>query len=229
MASDSKFFNFPVQLMRSAPDMKDFGNDVMDYCTYKQSLSLQGSAETKMKAAAHYFGITLGNVSKSLRNGRELYDKMPSAPAMTGINKDTLFEFYEGNQSDFDIVTLMAFLAIKSILGKKSFTRITNEYLICRMAGYDSKNECNELPEYLTPWCKRRGLSRIKLELQKSYGLKIYARYTKGFFISFSLSLDELIEVVETKRKKYYETHLRDQQNAAVLRVLTKLYPDAAR
>ena len=224
-----RFFNFPVQLMQSAPNMHVFGDNVMDYCIYKHSLTLEGAAEKKMKDAAKYFGITLGNISRSLRNGREVYENMPSAPAMTGINTNTLFEFYEGNQSDFDIVTLMAFLAIKSILGKKSFTRITNEYLLCRMAGYDSKNECNELPEYLTPWCKRRGLNRIKLELQKSYGLKIYARYTKGFFVSFSLSLDELIEVVETKRKKYYETHLRDQQNAAVLRVLTKLYPDAAR
>lgn len=222
-----RFFNFPVQLMQSAPNMRVFGDNVMDYCIYKHSLTLEGAAEKKMKDAAKYFGITLGNISRSLRDGRELYDNMPTRPAMTGINKDLLFEFYKEDKTDLEIASLMAFLAIKSILGKKSYTRITNEYLLCRMAGYDSKNECNELPEYLTPWCKRRGLSRIKLELQKSYGLKIYARYTRGFFVSFSLTLEELIKEVEMKRKKYYEIHMRNQQSAAVLKVLSQIYPHA--
>jgi hypothetical protein len=65
------------------------------------------------------------------------------------------------------------------------------------------------------------------LELQKSYGLKIYARYTRGFFVSFSLTLEELIKEVEMKRKKYYEIHMRNQQSAAVLKVLSQIYPHA--
>ncbi len=228
MAMD-KFFNFPILLMQSAPNMKVFCNNVIDYCIYKHSLSLEGTADTRMKAASHYFGVALGNVSRSLRDGRELYDSMPTRPAMTGINKDLLFEFYKEDKTDFEIASLIAFLAIKSILGKKSYSRITNEYLLCRMAGYNSKQDLRELPEYLTPYRKRRGLNRIKMELQRSYGLKIYARYTRGFFVSFSLTLEELIKEVEMKRKKYYETYMRDQQSAAVVKVLSQIYPNAKR
>jgi len=224
MATDSKFFNFPVQLMRYAPDMSAFGNNVMDYCIYKHSLTLEGAAEKKMKDAAKYFGVTLGNISRSLRDGRELYDNMPTRPAMTGIGKDLLFEFYKEDKTDVEIATLIAFLAIKSIIGKKSYSRITTEYMLCRMAGYNSKQECKQLPDYLLKYSKRRGMDLLKYELQKSYGLKIYARYTRGFFVSFTLTLEELIREVEMKRKKYYEKTLKDKQSTAVTKILNELY-----
>lgn len=223
------FFNFPVPLMQYSPDMNVFGDNVMDYCIYKHSLTLNGG--NAMKDAAHYFGVTLGNIARSTRDGKEFYDSIPQNSAMTGINKDLLFEFYKEHKTEQEISVLMAFLAIKSILGKKSYSRITTDFLICRMAGYNSKKEfltvypeAGSGPEYLQKYYKRRCMDQIKLELQRSYGMKIYGRYTRGFYVSFSLSLEELIKEVEMKRKKYYEKHRKDQQSAAVKKVLAELY-----
>jgi len=216
------YFNFPVPLMQASPNIKKFCNDVIDYCIYRHSLSLNGS--NAIKDAAHYFGVTLGNISKTARNGEQLYDSLPLNSAMTGINSNLLFEFYQEYKSDHEIAVLMAFLAIKSILGKKSYTRITTDFLLCRMAGFVSKKELTELPDYLKTYCKRRSMNNIKLDLQKSYGLKIYGRYTRGFFVSFKLTFEELIKEVEMKRKRYYEKQIKDQQSEAVKKVLGNLY-----
>jgi len=221
MSSDN-FFNFPVELMRVAPDMKRFCNNVMDYAVYAHSLKLEG--QDAMKDAAKYFGITLGNILQSKRNGSDLYNKIALPAPMTGISKDLIFKFYRDYKTEHETAVLIAFLAIKSILGKKSYCRITNEYLLCRMAGYRSKKDMPELPAWLKRYQGRRGMNAIKLDLQRFYGLKLYARFTRGFFVSFSLSLEELIREVEKKRKQYYETTLQGETSAAVSKVLNQLY-----
>ncbi len=218
----AKFFNFPIDLMRIAPEVVKFCNDVMDYCIYVHSLKLDGP--NAMRDAANYFGVILGNINRSVKNGRELYNSISLPAPMTGISKDLLFTFYKEHKTDHEIAVLMAFLAIKSILGKKSYCRITNDFLLCRMDGFRSKDEWIELSDYLKRYTTRRGMNNLKIDLQQYYGLKIYARYTRGFFVSFTLSMEELIKEVEIKRKKYQEHHMRGQLSTAVTKVLNELY-----
>lgn len=222
--SRETFLNFPIQLLQRAPDMKKMGDDIMDYAIYKHSKSLNGGLDERVKSAAKYFGITLGSIKGSIENGQLLHESIHPRSPMTGINKDLLFDFYQGNQPVDDIVALLAHLAIKSILGQKSFCRITTDFLLCRMAGYPNMDEVHELPEFLAPYATRRRMNRIKSDLRESYGLKIYARYTRGFFVSFSLSLEDLIRQVEMKRQKWSHQHQQAEISNAVTKVLNELY-----
>lgn len=220
-----RYFNFPIMLMRMAPNIRQFCDDVMEYCIYAQSMSLNGP--NAMRDAARHFNVILGNFAKSERDGRTLYNSIDLPAPMTGISHDLLFTFYKEHKSEHEIAALMAFLAIKSILGKKSYCRVTNEHLLCRMAGYASNKDMAELPEYLKRYTSRRSMNSLKIELQRNYGLKIYARYTRGFFVSFTMSLEELIREVEMKRKRYYETNLKAQTSSAVTKVINQLYGKA--
>lgn len=221
-AMADKYFNFPIQLMRIAPNVKQLCDDVMDYCIYVHSLNLDG--DNAMRDAAKYFNVTLGNIARSERDGRSLYNSIKQPAPMTGISHDLLFDFYKELKTDHETAVLMAFLAIKSILGKKSYCRITNEHLLSRMAGCGSSKELTALPDYLERYTSRRNMNGLKMDLQRYYGLKIYARYTRGFFVSFTLSMEELIKEVETKRKKYQEYHMKGEVSAAVTKVLKELY-----
>jgi hypothetical protein len=220
--STDNYFNFPVPLMQGASNMKTFCNNVMDYCIYKHSLTLTG--DEAMTDAADFFGLLLGDAAISEEKGEMLMYSIPTNSATTGIKKTLLFEFYEENKLIHEIAVLMAFLAIKSIIGKKSYTRITNEFLLCRMAGFNAKKDMTELPDYLEKYTRRRGMNNIKLDLQRFYGLKIYGRYTRGYFVSFELTMAQLVKAVEVKRKKYYEKNLKGQQSKAVRQVLRGLY-----
>ncbi len=194
-------------------------------------MTLSGTFEEQVKSAEHYFGITFKEPKSSIESGERLHQKIPPRSPMTGINKDLLFSFYKGDQSLSEIAVLVAHLAIKSILGKKSFCRITSDFLLCRMAGYPSLQEIKRqkyrdhgLPEYLKPYTTRRRMDGIKAELRKSYGLEIYGRYTRGFFVSEKLSLEELIKEVEMKRKKYWQANQKNELSTAVTKVLKELY-----
>lgn len=219
------FLNFPISLLKLAfNDMHKVCQDIMDYSIFKHSETLQGDSARRVKDAANYFGVRLRDAARTLENGKMLYQRIPDKTAMTGISKELLFEFYINDKSFSEIAVLLSFLAIKSILGKKSYCRITNEFLLCRMAGYTSKIEMDELPENLKKYQKRWHTDKLKMELRKSFGLKIYARYTRGLFISFELSNEQLIKEVEMKRKKYFEKKQRDEQSKAVKKVLMELY-----
>lgn len=222
MSKDDKYFNFPIQLMKAAPNAHRFCDDVMDYCIYAHSRALGGP--NAIRDAAKYFDITISSPAQIERNGRELYNSIDLPAPMTGISHDLLFTFYKEHKTEHEIAALMAFLAIKSILGKKSYCRVTNEHLLSRMAGFASDKTMDELPEYLKQYTSRRKMNSLKMELQRNYRLKIYARYTRGFFVSFTLSLEELIREVEMKRKRYYEQNLKNSTSAAVTRVINQLY-----
>jgi hypothetical protein len=222
---DNVFFNFPIALLKPAfSDISKVCQNIIDYAIYKHAKTLQGNALKKVKDSADYFGIQLANPSETFDNGIYLNNIFRIRPVMTGINKDLLFEYYKNDKTEFDIVLLLSFLAMKSILGKKSYCRITTEFLMCRMAGYASESEMTEIPAPLKKYMTRYHMDALKFELRRTFGLKIYGRYTRGFFVSFELTEEQLIKEVEIKRKKYAEKKQKDDQSLAVKKVLKELY-----
>jgi hypothetical protein len=222
---DKVFFNFPVSLLRPAfSNMRKVCNDIIDYAIFKHAETLEGNPAKRTKDSAKFFSVTLGNISQSYENGKTLFNDTPIKTAMTGISSTLLFDFYQNEKTDFEISLLLAFLAIKSILGKRSYCKLNSEFLLSRMAGLTSKNEIKDFPEPLKKFQSRYHLDCLKYELKKSFGLQIYARYTRGFFVSFELPLEQLIREVEIKRKKYIAKTQGDEQSKAVKKILTELY-----
>jgi hypothetical protein len=231
--TDQKYFNFPINLLRGAfDDIKGMMDNVMDYACYSKSQEyVIGTPAQKMKDAANYFGITLGNAKRSNENGRTLfYSKLTKSP-MTGINKDILFDFYKNEKTESDIAVLVTFLALKSVIGSKPFVHITNEFLIARMAGYASVKSMPEvLPEPLSGYTTRRKLNKIKFELRANWNVNIYGYRVRGFYVSIEnqFSLEKLIYEVEKRRKTAIEKKLRQKQNDAIMKAKTKLKNELA-
>ena len=221
--SNDKIFNFPIQLLQGAHDMKAVCNNIMDYALFVHSRNLNGSITERMKSAATFFGIKLGDLKSSVDNGQLLFDSIPVKSPMTGITKNVLFEFYKGCPTIEEITFLMGHLALKSILGKKTYSRVTKEFLLCRMAGFVSQKEMIELPEYLKKYAFRWHFDKLKFELTERYGWQTYGRYTRGFFVSQELPLKELIRNVEIKRQKYRLAEQKRKQTEALSEVLREL------
>lgn len=222
-----KYFNFPVPLLKGfLNNPNKIINNIIDFGLYKQAQSYGGGKQRdNIQKAADYLGITLGNVSESIRIGSDLYwnYKGESVP-MTGISKSLLFSFRDNEKTEFDLVCLLAFLSIKSIIGNKGFIRITNKFWLSRMAGNIKSVKCNdELPKELQCYSNRYWTTKIKFELIENWGLISYSRGNRGFFISLSLSLDELAFQAEISKKKYKKNNHKEAQKQSYLNALEKL------
>jgi len=223
--SEVRYFPFPICLLNDAfSNIHQVCDDIMSYAIYWKSLDESGKTEiARIKKAAKFFSIILGNESRTLQGGKKIYNCCHNKPKSSG-NIDVLFDFYKNEKTEYEIACFVAYHALKSIVGKKAYCKVTNRFLLARMAGYSTVDELpEELPEPLDKYSKRWQLDKIKTELKLSWGVKIYARYTRGFYVSFSLSLEKLILEAEKRRKQYIHKQLAEKERKAVQKVKNQL------
>ena len=202
-------------------------NNILYYAGYAHTLKLEhGSDEKKMNDAGSFFGITFGNSYQGFKDGKTLYDSIPENSPMAGINKDVLFDFYKNHKTPDEIAVLLAFLAIKSIIGVKPYCRLTNAYLIARMAGYAKIEDMpHPLPQSLAQYHTRRKLDKIKQELQLNWNVNIYGTRTRGYGVSINkkFDMDKLAFEMEKRKKSTKEKQLKQRKDEARRLALEKL------
>lgn len=225
--SKEKYFNFPIQLLNGFMiDAKKVLNDISNYAVYENSLKLElGTELEKMKASASFYNINLGSIPSSLKNGKSLYNSTygNNSPKV-GLSMMIFWDFYKNEKTEFDKICLLCFLGLKSIIGRKSFCKVTNLYLWARMDGKaNTIVSVNELSNEVIKYANRYQSETIKNELILNWHLIYYSRYTRGFYVSFKMSLEDLIFEAEKKRKSIKEKQQKEIQKEALKKALERL------
>jgi hypothetical protein len=225
--ANEKYLNFPIGLLKDAfDDIKGTMDNIMKYAGYVHAEKLEFGDETeRMKASGHFFGITYGNPKRCHKDGECLFNSLlPNLP-MTGIEKDVSFKYYKHYKTPDQIAVLLAFLAIKSIVGSKPYYKTNREQIIVRMAGFASIKNINEVPEKVKQFNTRRKFDKIKFELQTKWNVNFYSYYTRGFYVSIDkkFSLDQLVFEAEKNRKINKEKELKIKQKEAREKALNEL------
>ncbi len=230
MENNEKYLNFPIRLLNGAfSDIKTAMDNIMYYAGFVHCDLLEiGNNTEKMKASGSYLGITYGNPKEAYKNGKMLYDSLPENQPMAGINKDTCFDFYKHYKTPDQIAVLLAFLAIKSIVGSKPYYKTNIEQIGCRMAGLVSVKEKDDIPEDIKNYLSRRKFDKIKYELQVNWNVNFYSYYTRGFYVSIDnkLKLDQLVFEAEKNRisnkQKEIAIRIKEARNLAMKRLNDK-------
>lgn len=226
MNESPKYFNFPVELLAGfMDDSKAVLSNVCDYSIYEHFLKLcEGTVDERMSSACHYFGITLSNSTKSRSNGRMLYDSIDRNSPKVGISLSIFWDYYNNNKDPFEKACLLAFLALKSIIQNKPYCKLENRFLWARMDGYRySIDEISQLSDSIKPFAKEYQTVKIKNALRDGWGLVTYSRYTRGFYISFTLTLDQLVYEAEKRRKSTREKQNKAAERAAIEKAMKRL------
>jgi len=225
---DKRYFNVPVQLLQGfMSNTRKCQQDIFDYAIYNHAFNhiSEGKELTRIRAALNYYGVKAGNENATLSNGEDLFNSIPEDSPKVGINKDVYFDFYKNEKTDFVKACFLAFLALKSIINKKAYCRITNAYLWARMDGKThSVDNIEDLSPDIQRFANEYQMRKIKTELRNNWKLVYYGRYTRGCYYSFTLQLDELVFQAEKKRKSTIDKMYKDQERQAVYRAMERLY-----
>jgi hypothetical protein len=225
MKQPQRYFNFPIQLINGFLDnhLKCL-NELYCYSVYAHSLKLNNADELiRVELSANYFGMQSHNYKNVLVNGKELYNSIDVKSPKAGLSVKVWFDFYKNEKTEFEKVSLLAFLALKSILQNKSYCKVTNEYLLSRMNGNAKSGSFSLLPESLKVYANEYQTKKIKRELCSNWGLVTYSRYTRGFYVSFSMSLDSLVLQAEKRRLSNQSKALKSKEDEAVKKALYSL------
>jgi len=236
----SIFYNFPITLLRHREETINYENRIiMDYRQNLINIVNYQIGELLFKKWSiedieNDLGITLEKKDEYIKGFVPFFEKFKDKTVpVTGIEKVLCWRFINNPKDDFDWKCLWAFLAIKSIVGKKPYQKITNKLLIARMAGYASFQKLEEhfngrpFPEHiLNPddhYKTRYALDKIKRELTRHYNVKFYGIGSRGFYATIKLTLEELITQVEKNRQKYVLAAERKTTQDIRLKVLEQL------
>jgi uncharacterized protein YuzB (UPF0349 family) len=227
MGKDKRYFNVPVQLLQGfIPNTAKCLNNIFDYAIFDHAINkLEYDDDvSRIKAACKYFGVTAGSNDKTLANGEALHSSIPNNSPKFGLNIDLFFDYYKNHKTDFEKASLLMFLALKSIVQNKAYCKITNAYLWARMDGKASTlKPFDELSQEVKFFTSEYQTNKIKKELRNNWQLVYYGRYTRGCYYSFNLDLDQLVYVVEKKRKSNLNKAYKQQELEAINKALNKI------
>lgn len=225
---DERYFNFPIQLLSGyLGKPKDTLDNIIDYAIYKHTLEFEydNGIESMTKSAAKFFGLSVPDKQWVYEKGKELYRKFPVDGPKVGLSKSILWDYYKNDKTEFQHLCLLGFLGIKSILQNKAYCKMNNKFWLSRMDGKaKSVNDISELSPVIRSYANEYQTRKIKTELRDNWNLVTYSRYTRGFYVSFKMELEELIYEAEKRRKSTREKQSKFEEKIALERVLKRLY-----
>lgn len=225
MAEKERYFNVPIQLYKGFMiDSIMCLNNVLHYACYDYTVK----NNCPFKEAATYFNIKFGdNTKRDLLNaeskGKELYNSITGNPPKVGIRLSLYWEYRKDGKTDFEKICLLAYLSIKSILQTKAYCKIENRFFLSRMDGNAKVIDLITLSKEIKPFGNEYQLVKIKKELVLKWNLKHYSRHTRGFYVSFSMNLTDLIYEAEKSRKSYLEKQQKENEKKAIAAALERL------
>ena len=220
------YFNFPIVLLKEfLIDDRECLNNIFDFAIYSYLNKEYESDFSQIKEAESFFGVNIGNKRRSFDNGKTLFESIPENLPFIGIRKSIWFDYYTNQKTEYQKVVLLAFIAIKSIVGKKTHCKTNNLLWYSRMEGnsHTVKN-VNELSPELSEYFNEYQSKKIKNELILNWNLKHYAYYTRGFYVSFKMTLEDLIFMAEKNRKSRLLKKVKENEKAAIKRAIDRLY-----
>lgn len=228
--SQYRYITFPVSMLRILPeDPERFANLAMYYTTYSVSLSRYGyNEEDKVSQALKLLNIVTHDLRGYTRIARKVYmEYYEEGVVLTSVSTTTMFRFKDEPKTDAEVNQFLMFAALKSIIGKKNYTKVTNLYVLSRMAGLSKAvKDTDDLPEHIRKLSTEYQLKKLKIQLREYWGLKHYGRYTRGWYFTFrrEISQQKLIEIAEGRKKSNIEKRQKGEDSAALERALSAIF-----
>ena len=209
------YFNFPIMMIRGVwegwKDKPDFLRDILYFHIENHAQKIEDLNEyeetdaQRFKRSAEFWNVSMsGDVSSRQERGAELLAAYEESKVFVGISTDVFWNYYKTQKSDFEWECLIAFLALKSIVGNKSYCKSNNALLFARISGNESSKDDHSLT--LTEYHR----NKIIFKLETEWNLKYYSRYTRGFYFGINVTLQELIFEAESKREKLKVEQLKN-------------------
>ncbi|SDB33674.1 hypothetical protein SAMN03097699_0774 [Flavobacteriaceae bacterium MAR_2010_188] len=227
MNRDVKYFNFPIQLLDGfMENPKQCLLNILDFALYANSLKLEFSYTDldAFKASCKHYNVKKSHYQNGLNNGKELYETCPSNSPKVGLDLNIFWDFFKNEKTDFEKATFLGYMAIRSILQDKPYCKITNLYWLSRMDGLAKTTKSKDkLSSSIKKYANEYQTRKIKAALCDGWSLQTYSRYTRGFYVSFKLSLEDLVYHAEKRRKSTKEKQRKFETKLALEKAKMRL------
>jgi len=172
-----------------------------------------------------------GNTGTILNKGRKILSTVPDHEPWPMVNKDLVFEFRNNTKSEFDTAQLAAYMAIRSIIGKRSYCKTNKQLILARMFGYSTYKrlfEANHSPvikSVIEKYSNRYWMDKVLKALELNWNIIIDGKGMRGLYVGTKKKIDmeSLIRAKETRKHKNKIEALKQRKEQARAKVLQQL------
>jgi len=248
---DKKYFAFPITMLRGfMDDTKGAIRDISSFALYHKTRDFENAPnydnsnpaviQAVFQAAEYYGRNIFADPRESLKNGFQINKQVKGhVIPYTAISVSMARDFAMNDKSDFEKITLLAFLALKSIAGNDNAYKTNKQMLYSRMAGqikpvgrrHGTNFEIYEdeyfktLPSNIAEWYEQKRFYKIKKALMLNWGLVYYSYHFRGFYFSFKLSIENLVKHAESNRVASKLKEIEEATKEARIKAIKELYP----
>lgn len=213
------YYNAPCELYQGfLEDDKTFRSvltRITDFVLYDRCQVKNRSLEEEeiREIGSEELGVEYNDPIYAWKQGKKLYqkyiDEPRNSPAFFSLSKSAYWHFREEETTEWERAVLLAYLAIKSMVGKREMIK-TNMLLIClRMEGH-TRSRGHSLSPATEKFTNRYWKDRLMRSLFECYNVTFYggtkAHKVRGFFCSTRLTMEQLIikaeALMEAERNK---------------------------
>jgi hypothetical protein len=183
----------------------------------------------QMQLAFNSIGIN-GSIELCLNTAKKIEKQIEPNEPQPMVNTNLLFDFRENEKSESDLIQFLAYIAIKSILGKNLCTKTNKNHILSRMFGYSS---IKHLPDKLKPsinelrtkYSHRHHFTQLIKKLEMNWQIITYSNHIRGMYVAmkYKISIDELALKAETKKEKVKIEALKQLKKEAKEKALEQI------
>lgn len=162
----------------------------------------------QIKMAYNYLGFK-PNYKNCLKFGKEIELTILDKEVMPMVSIKLLFDFRDSNKTELELIQFAAFIAVRSIIGKKQYCFTNSKMIISRIFGYKSskyfpKNLPLIIEQLQSKYSKRYHFEKLMQSLEMSnWNLMFYSNFMRGYYVGIrSENFNELELALEAESKK---------------------------
>ena len=147
--------------------------------------------------------IVGGDNEEILQNGHNLIKMYGGGKtAQFSIDIDVFWDFHKNYHTDEERAILLAYLALKSIVGKQDFIKTNAQMWLSRMDGHTKPVKKEQLTDKVREWATPYKIRKLKALLWKYYHVGFYSSNVHGFYASIKLTSGKLMQAVKKENNK---------------------------
>jgi len=217
---ECRIFNFPVQMLSGIFENKTkVIGEIAHYSVYKYSTqSTLYSELARFQEAAEHLRVDFQNEEGAVMHGKELVQSTPDKCINVGLNARIFHEFALSHKTEFELACFCAFCAIKSWIGTKNYIKVCRNGILRRMFWNDTESELYK--KYST----RYHFDKLITELEVgNWHLKRNTGKSRGYYLSFKLSCEELTYIAKSKQKTSKIKELKEIKKQVLQKVQKRI------
>ena len=177
----------------------------------------------RLNQARIYLRVTLVSFDQTIESSKKLDMAYSENKIFPMISFSHIWNYKDNPKSEYEIIQLLAFIAIKSIIGNRRCCKTNKQHILARMLGFASIKDIPEqmdirLVEVLKKYSHRHHMKKLLDDLILNWNVLVYSHQMRGLYIAISnkITLNELAVFAENNKRKSKLEALKKLKNEAI-------------